>query len=382
MKRKHVAPTEFERCLTNAVIREGEGSDSKPGTFPAVLATNGEASDGHILHIKGNKTPARMPLLFGHRSEAMTPSLGSVTKPVKGKSADTKLDVLRTTQVVNMEGDGQMADIRRNIALLVDNGDLNGMSVRWVPDEVVRRIDLPRGYYAFIDPATESRDSERYWGYFHKRSHNQEGSIVAVGADPGALVGRAQELKGGASAVFFRALAHSVETGERIDGMGKLSTAFNAYNEAIAGMRTAGVSPDDLALMVGLEAKPEDLAPYSFVDAGGNPQSTMLLRSALESLRSESSEAFAAAISLVSEKREAEAISKSADDALTPEEFDVKHHRVYPKKKEEPKKEVPYTVTKRTISELDPAELFSLVGDAIGDRVRDAVAQATGKVKD
>lgn len=379
MKRKHVAPTEFERSDAGAIVREGEGSESTAGTFTAVLATQGEASDGHILSIAGNKTPARMPLLFGHRSEAMTPSLGSVTKPIKGTSLDGKTKVLRTTQVVNMEGEGQMAEIRRNVALLVDNGDLNGMSVRWVPDEVVRRIDLPRNHFAFVDSATEDRDSERYWGFFHKRSHSQEGSVVAVGADPGALVGRAQELKGGASAVFFRALAHSVETGERVDGMGQLSSAFAAYDEAIAGMRTAGVSPDDLAMMVGLGTSPSELMAYNFIDGEGNPQSTMLVRSAYESLRSESSAAFASAISLAGESREAKA-PEVTDENLTPEELDAKHNRVYPKRVKRKKAVKTYQIKQRTIADLDSTEFERLLGSAISTSVRSEVAKATGRI--
>ena len=266
MKRKHEAPKDFARSLEASIIREGEGSESSMGTFPAVLASDGEASDGHILHIPGNHTPPRMPMLFGHTSDAMAPAMGSITKPVKGKSADGKNRVLRTINVINMEGDGQMADIRRNVARLVHDGDLNAMSVRWVPLEVIRRIDLPKNHFAYVDGETEPRDSEKYWGYFHKKSRSQEGSIVAIGADPLALKGRADDMGDRAGAVFFRALAHSIETGERADGMAEIGTAFNVLTEALAGVRKAGLTDDDVAMLLADDLKPTDMVNPTYCE--------------------------------------------------------------------------------------------------------------------
>ncbi len=388
LERKHVEPTEFERSDTHAIDRADSGENTL-GTFPAVLATNGEASDGHILHIKGNKTPSRMSLLFGHRSDAMTPSLGSVTKPRKGKTADGKHDALRTTQVIQMEGDGQMADIRRNIALLVHEDDLNGMSVRWVPDEVIRRIDLPRNHYAFIDADKADRDQESYWGYFHKASHNQEGSIVAIGADPGALIGRAQELKGSPSSVFFRALAHSIEHGERADGMAQLGTAFGAYQEALAGIRTAGVCPEDLAMLVASDGNPTEMVTFRFADSEGKPQSALILRTAYEALQGESSRAYSAAIALYQEASEAKAEAPAPQrngESLTPEEDDAKFNRVYPQKIE-PKAKAPAAPKqikqiKQRMSDMHPDEFIAALGSVVGKAAADAVAQVTGKVSD
>ena len=374
--------------MASAIIREGEGSSSEMGVFGAVLASDGEATDGHILHIPGNRTPARMPLLFGHRSEAMVPSLGSVSNPKKGKSGDGKNRVLRTKQTINMEGDGQMAEIRQNIALLVHNADLNAMSVRWVPEETTRRIELPRNHYAYVDPAEESRDSERYWGYFHAKSRNEEGSIVAIGADPKALVGRAQELKGHASAIFFRVLARNVENSE--DGIGELGTAFDAYTEALSGMRKAGFSDEDVATMMASDMKPIDMISYEILDEGGSPMSIRIPRIVRDSILCESMEAYAAAVSLQRELLDAEAKSKQAredtaepmDYDLTPEEQDAIDDRIYPRGSA--KKVVHYTPvdssSARTIADLDPEEFVDLLGSAISTSVRSVMAQATGRI--
>ena len=51
------------------------------GVFRATLATEGEASDGDILSIKGGKIPKRMPMLNGHYNSA-TEQLGSITDAV------------------------------------------------------------------------------------------------------------------------------------------------------------------------------------------------------------------------------------------------------------------------------------------------------------
>ena len=386
MKRKHVAPKDFSRGTDASVIREGEGSESSMGTFNAILASDGEASDGHILHIPGNHTPKRMPMLFGHTSDAMAPAMGSITNPVKGKTANGKNRVVRTTQVINMEGDGQMADIRRNVARLVHDGDLNAMSVRWVPDpnELIRRIDLPRGHYAFVDANEESRDSERYWGFFHKKSRSQEGSIIAIGADPLALKGRAKDMGTNAGAVFFTALARSIESGERVDGLADISSAFVAFTEAMNGMRKAGLTDEDISTMLAEDLNPKDMVQYSFTDEGNGPVSMMIPRSARDALLRESVAAYNAALGLHTEVSITPQVLRATDDGFTPEEEDAEFGRIYPELSDPQKRDIVYheiqepIFTKRTIADMTPDELFG----AIGDQMRAVVDHAMGKVSD
>lgn len=398
MKRSHVKPTEITRTLSSTVIREGEDSESSMGTFPAALASNGEATDGHILHIQGLKTPKRMPMLFGHRSEVMAPVMGSVTKPVKGKTADGKNRVLRTTNVINMEGEGQMADIRRNVARLIYDDDLNAMSLRWVPDQegLIRRIDLPPNHYAFVDANAESRDSERYWGYFHKSATSQEGSIVAIGADPLALKGRADDMGGRPGSIFFRALAHSIESGERPDGLAQISTAFGAYQEAMTGLRSAGISEEDMATMVAADLNPADMVLYEFTDESGSSQSMMIPRGARDALLRESEAAYQAAIALHSERVEASAPSDAPtgerssveDQQPTPEEEDAEYGRVYPSQTATPKRDVTYypvepqRTQQRSIADMDPTDFFESLGSSVASQLRAMVNVAMGKIED
>ena len=47
--------------LTRAASMERGGINLETGEFPMILATEGEAMDGHILSIKGMELPERMP---------------------------------------------------------------------------------------------------------------------------------------------------------------------------------------------------------------------------------------------------------------------------------------------------------------------------------
>lgn len=372
MKRKHQKPVEIIRSSKDVIQREA-GDNAKEGTFTAVLATNGEASDGHILHIKGLTTPKKMPLLFGHRSEVQVPSLGSVTKPVKGKTKDGEHDALRVTNVINMEGDGQLSEIRRNIAGLVHNGDLNAMSIRWVPEEVIRRIELPAGHYAHVPP-NASRDTEAYWGYFHKKARSEEGSIVAIGADPQALNGRAQELKDGAASVFFRSLASSVE--QSPDGMALLSLAFERYQSVLKDMRNAGVSSDDMALLVGSDAEEQEIVPYNYLAGDGSLKRVLLPRAAWEALQGESSAAFKAALELQGEAK-AGPIESDSEDDLTPEERRAADSALNSyRRKPVVDNTKYYPIKKKRSVQLSQKAINAMIGAS----VTTAVAKATGEI--
>ena len=59
---------------TRFAIEGREGGS--PGSFRAILATDGEADDGHILSIPGMRVPDSMPMLFRHASTIEIPTLG------------------------------------------------------------------------------------------------------------------------------------------------------------------------------------------------------------------------------------------------------------------------------------------------------------------
>lgn len=169
--------------------------------FPMTLATQGEASDGHILSIAGGDVPARMPLLMAHQNDPKA-ALGSVVSSEKELRA--RPPRLRALGEIELTGEGPTAEIRRDVALMIERGHIRGVSIRWDADKGTPRTSLPSAHPAHIDEKEESL-SKRY-GLFFDAWRALEGSVVAVGADPKALIGRADETRGDVSE-FWRAFA-------------------------------------------------------------------------------------------------------------------------------------------------------------------------------
>ena len=183
-----------------------EGIDLTTGAFPMTLATEGEASDGHILSIKGGQIPERMPLLTSHWNDP-NGQLGSVTDPQKAlKDSPPRL---RAIGHIEMAGEGTPAEIRRDIAHMIDKGHVTGMSIRWdeVPGKTIRRVNLPSDHPFYVDAEKEKGPAR--WGLYFEEWRALEGSIVAVGADPGALIGRANETSGEVAS-FWRSMAEAI----------------------------------------------------------------------------------------------------------------------------------------------------------------------------
>lgn len=61
-----------------ATVERGE-IDPETGEFPMILATEGEASDGDILSIKGARFGESAPLQTSHRNDP-TATLGTVSR--------------------------------------------------------------------------------------------------------------------------------------------------------------------------------------------------------------------------------------------------------------------------------------------------------------
>lgn len=185
------------------------------GVFSMILATEGEASDGDILSIKGGKVPKRMPMLNGHYNSA-TEQLGSITDPEK--LLEDSPPRLRAMGHIELGGDTGPADVRRDLAYMISQGHVTGMSIRWdVVDggkPPVRRINLPSDHPYFVDAETEKNPRKRY-GLFWPEWRAMEGSVVALGADSKALIGRAEETEGDVS-TFWRAMADDLD-GRRLE---------------------------------------------------------------------------------------------------------------------------------------------------------------------
>lgn len=177
-----------------------EGSD-EDGTFSMILATSGEASDGHILDIGGGIVPERMPLLLSHQNDPRS-QIGSVVSATRAR-VDGQ-DVLRATGQIELGGEGAQADIRRDVFHMIRAGHIGAVSLRWDPLKAVARADLPEKHPARVTKSEP--DSRKRFGLYFSSWRALEGSVVSVGADPAALIGRSRETTGEV-AEFWRQLA-------------------------------------------------------------------------------------------------------------------------------------------------------------------------------
>lgn len=234
------------------------------GFFRMTLATEGEASDGDILSIKGGRIPARMPLLISHWNDPLA-KLGSVTSAVKNlKAAPPQLDA---TGQIDLGGTGAQADIRRDIAYM-SNRHGTAVSIRWDVVEggkpPIRRVDLASGHPAFVDAETEKNWTKRN-GYYWPEWQGLEGSIVALGADAGANAhARASETTGEVSA-FWRAMAQHAE-GPSEDAKAAASLA-NLRVETTACLG-AGVTPAEIANAIAGADETDDIGEFRRVTIG------------------------------------------------------------------------------------------------------------------
>lgn len=182
--------------------------DMKTGEFPLRLMTNGEASDGHIVDIKTLVVPESIPMFVNHDADPVN-RMGQMHSPRKsGKSTRLGGATLHMIGRIDLEGDSALADIRRDVAQGIHVGDVRAMSGRWDGGEVTARSALDKGHYAYSDmPAGWDTPS------FFEGSTMKEGSIVGLGADDAALIGRAGDA-GRPQHVrdFYSALLHGQPT--------------------------------------------------------------------------------------------------------------------------------------------------------------------------
>lgn len=199
--------------------------DMETGEFPMVLATDGEATDGDILSIEGAVLPERAPLLISHQNDPRA-TAGTVSRFRRDLTGSPKK--LRARGAIELGGDGALAEIRRDVAYMIAQGHVTGVSVRWEPIEFVRRTELPKEHPAYVNGETE-KDWRKRHGYYHKKWRVQEGSIVAVQADQAAVIGRAQETTGVLSEFWRRMAELTVDpvevelTGTFVHGTGEIA---------------------------------------------------------------------------------------------------------------------------------------------------------------
>jgi hypothetical protein len=216
-------------------IERSDGMDK--GFISGTLVTDGEASDGHILNIAGGELPERAPLLFGHDDYTGTGNLGSWTSFRKevtkgGSLGDSRI---RGDAQIELEGEGSQLAWRQDIDHMIEKGHIGQFSVRWADiEDPVQRINLPSDHPAFID--SKKAKGRQRWGLYFDKWKLLEGSVVTLGADPAALIGKMQQAEGDVRHYWRSAVNHALtETHETADLVGVfLADGSIAYVERAA----------------------------------------------------------------------------------------------------------------------------------------------------
>jgi hypothetical protein len=148
--------------------------------------TNGEATDGHIVDVSSLKVPDTLPMFPNHVADPLG-RLGQLHTPRKsGKGQTLGGRRLHMTGRIDLEGEGALADIRRDVAHGIHVGDITQMSGRWTGGTETARSGLPKNHWAFSDGG--------YRGLLFEGSAMREGSVVGLGSDEAALIGRSHDL--------------------------------------------------------------------------------------------------------------------------------------------------------------------------------------------
>jgi len=200
------------------------------GIVAGILATDGEASDGHILSMQGAQAEPGAPLLFGHDAFSGTANLGSWTRFRPSEHE------LRGEAQIEMAGIGAQADWRADLAHMIAQGHVSALSVRWEPlKPPVRRINLASDHPAYVDAEKAHGDDPRRWGYYFDAWRVLEGSVVTIGADPAALIGRIAQARGADRDLWRGALADYFAQGAAAPELREAYTALAGSVEALRG---------------------------------------------------------------------------------------------------------------------------------------------------
>lgn len=277
MPGKFVEPTTIDRTDQEAIERGH--ADPATGEFSAVLATEGEASDGHILSIRGLEVPDKMPLLAQHSQEHL---MGSVLMPKKSYGASP---MLRVRPRIELEGDTRAGDFRRDAFHMINAGHLTGMSLRWDTQKATRRVNLPSDHKAFVDAAKIDENDPARWGYFIEKAQAREGSLVALGADQAAQVSRSDS--GSLAATTLRILAREQMIGVDADDAPPISAAVRELQEKLETLRELGIDDIELAELLS-GGNLTETHPYRYLDEGGSLRTARIPCEAWDALDGES----------------------------------------------------------------------------------------------
>lgn len=333
----------FERTIDTGTERGSFERES--GRFRATLATDGESSDGHILSMAGASVPKRMPMLLSHENDP-TAIMGSFVEPVKSDHA------IKGVGVVNLTDDGTaLADKRLGISTLIESGDLTGVSIRWDPVEAIARTALPKTHPAFVD--AENPSASKRWGLFFKRWTAREASLVALGADPQALIGRADACKTPEARAYFRLLAGASPELAPL-ALADLLTRIRSDVEQATAL---GLTTTQLATHLIEIASPEAVAHIAATLRDAGRDETLALIADARRVCEETQHIISDHLVLIGER-----------------ELPAPHPAI------EPEVRPPAPPAPARVADLSAAELFEGIANATGKAVAIAVKRATGRI--
>ena len=204
--------------------------DTDTGQFDMVMATEGEASDGHVISIAGLALREEIPLQLDHSRSAMA-TLGTVRNMRRDKIDG--LPVMRGVGQIRLTGEGDQAEARRDLVDAIASEMVRGVSMTWDSDDFLERRDLSKSHAAHV--ARDEKNPRKRFGLFFKSSTPIEQSIVGVPADREALIGRAENAKSELSRSVFQTLvSRIVSTPEQ----GRDAEIIEALEANLAGLET------------------------------------------------------------------------------------------------------------------------------------------------
>jgi len=180
--------------------------DTDTGEFDMVMATDGEATDGHIINIDGLRFPEKLPLQLDHGKTAIS-NLGSVTNIRRGTHGGSK--VYRGTGRIRLTGDGEPLAARRDLVDAIAVGDIVGTSLWWESEKHQERRALPAGHRAHVERS--EKNPRKRFGLYFESAEAIEHSIVGIHADKKAVIGRSEAASDDLTRWMWHSIARNLD---------------------------------------------------------------------------------------------------------------------------------------------------------------------------
>lgn len=214
--------------------------DTETGEFDLVLATEGEASDGHVISIRGLDFADTIPLQVDH-SRSVLANLGTVSR-MRRDTVDG-VAALRGVGQIRLTGDGEGLEARRDLVDAISSGHVRGTSLTWDSIKQVERRELPKGHAAKV--TTSEPSFRKKYGIFFEQSRAIEQSIVGIPADREALIGRSGSATSEISRSMWEGMIERIHDPEKVRTSEIISALERTVEQLEATQREAGEDPSD-----------------------------------------------------------------------------------------------------------------------------------------